>query len=176
MRNLRILFALQTLSFLSFACGLTDEPKLEILMLGVYEYPGEVSEGRTPDYQDYVVTAITGMEQTSGEIIDFMEEAAQLESPSYRIIDRPQKIFSIEIGKRAGQIIQNLTVSFDRKVTGSHRDIGQLELNLENNAAILKEPLELARGRHITLELKVRWRNTIQDEEMLPPRFELKLK
>ncbi|MFW7380798.1 MAG: hypothetical protein ACOH5I_18430 [Oligoflexus sp.] len=152
------------------SCGFGDDQTLEVLMFGVYEAPAEASGERTPTFHSYTITGLTGVDVETGETIDFAEE---LEDESFRIIDRPQKIFSIPITDYAGQVIQSLTVHFVSRIEGGESDAEVISLDLGLTSITMQEPLEFEEGRDFTLNFRVKWRDTLTTDGMLAPELEL---
>lgn len=161
-----------TLSHVLSSCGVDTEieQNFHIVMFGVLTSPQGVTGDEDPIWQKYTLQSVSftsddGNEETSL----YSGENATVK----RIVDRPQIIYEKDIALLNGKSFSKATVTFDSSVVGAFGDKENYQIVLTNPTLTLNKTFTVEDGKGLDLEIKVNWKNTVNDSTMSEPSFEL---
>tara|TARA_B100001094_G_C18115121_1_gene763524 strand:- start:965 stop:1489 length:525 start_codon:yes stop_codon:yes gene_type:complete len=160
------------LGFISGCGGLSvvPEQKISIEMYAANETPETAASGDTsPIYQSYTLLNVSFLSQDGSEVVTLFEGDG---SRSYKVVTRPQIVYSKDISLYNGEEFSAISVGFATTVTGASSEQENLSMNLS-------DPLELysavtvEEGKGIDVLIRLKWKNTISGSTMELPQYVL---
>ena len=164
---------LVVLCLISWGCGDLGTDTAQYLNIEMYaqnETPAAGASGdSTPIWQDYTLLEVALLsEDTTETIILFTGDGTK----TYKVVTRPQIIYSTDLSDYNGTTFAGITVTFDASLTGATSDVDSLTTTL-TEAPSDGTLVTLEEGKGIEAVLKVKWKNTVSGSTMALPEFDL---
>jgi|GEM_PF-6639203 hypothetical protein len=159
------------LGYVSAGCGsLVEGQFLDIEMYGVARTPTGAAGDKDPEFQSYRLLQVSFMNQDGTTLTTLFNNE---EDKIFRVVDRPQIIFSKAIAELEGQKYQGLQVVFDPAVEGGDQERPNLSFTLSQPTQQLNEALTVEKAKNVEVQIKVIWANTLSEAGMSEPTLEI---
>jgi hypothetical protein len=139
---------------------------IRLRMEGTLIAPEGASGAYEPIFQDYLFEALY-FQGDDDELYTIFEDEAEV----FRIIDRPQILLESEmLDELRERSYKGLIVKFYPLVLGASRYEDEHTITLESGDVLYENEFSLEKGRGLSIDIKVNWKNTvIRDESETPP-------
>lgn len=144
---------------------LVGKQTFNLQMLGV-EVPADGAAGdASPKSLTYQLTGITFVAEAGGTDLDF---ALPDSSKSYRIVGRPQILFSQDLSVDEETSYQHATLTFAAEVSGENAAGDALSFTMAN-PSLTSESFAIKKGRDLNIIIKVNWKNSVSGATISEP-------
>jgi hypothetical protein len=133
----------------------TDQ-NLSIEMFGVLEEPEEVPDdgNANPKFYEFIFKQVT-LQSSAGDVV--LEPASE---EVFKIIDRPQIVFTEDISDYDGETFSGLLLEFDPEIiVGGKYD--ETAVDLENPIITSDTNFTIEKAKGISLKIRIQWQNTL---------------
>jgi hypothetical protein len=169
-------FIVFILSWILTACSLSTSSATDqyftVEMRGTKTTPEDAAGDVTPKWQKYTLAAVSFISEDGTETSSLFGAA---DGKEYKIIDRDQIIFKKDIADLEGDTFSGVSVGFEEEVTGESENSDDHVFIMEDPNLVLTDSFTVETGKSITLFISVQWKNTVLEETMEEPDFDLTL-
>jgi hypothetical protein len=159
------------LGSISAGCGsLVEDQVLDIEMYGVAKTPTGAIGDDDPEFQEYRLLQVSFVNADGATFTTLFNNE---DERTFRIIDRPQIIFSKDISELEGQSYAGLQVVFDPGVTGGDQKRPELSFTMSQPSQQLNEALTIEKAKSLEVQIKLNWANTLSEAGMSEPTLEI---
>lgn len=170
-RRCLAILTITTLLSLLQGCGFTTGDQfLYVQMYGVAQAADDAAGDVSPKWQEYYLSSVVLLSEDGSTATTLSEDA---DAKTYRIVNRPQIIFTYDMSSESGNTYSGAEVTFDAAVTGESKNADNHSFSLTNTTLTLSEVFTIEESKGVDMLIKVRWKNTVSGSTMTEPTFTL---
>lgn len=154
-------------------CGsVLSDQQLAIEMYGVSKAPASAAGDRDPHFHTYQLLAVNLTSEDGTTTTNLFDNE---EDRIYRVVDRAQIIYSKKIADLVGNTYASMQMTFAPAVEGGERGGSELSFTMTNPQLQLAEAFSVETAKDITVLIKINWGNTLSDEVITEPEYQVSL-
>lgn len=141
--------------------GVTSTSAFKLRMQAIYAQPVDASGSASPQSQTYLFKSLKLTKEDATEV-----ELFSGPSVTYKVIDRPQMLYSNEdMTEYDGTVFTKAVVEFDPAVVITTKTGNALNLTLDTGTLELVENFTITKSKSQTLTIKTSWGKTITEDD-----------
>ena len=144
-----------------------------IQIFGVSISPDGATGNEDPTWQKYTLTGVSFLSQNGAEATALYDGADAAEA---QVVDRPQIIYSKDVSAYDSQTFAGITATFAADIVGAFGKKEDYTFTMPQPTLQHDEVFKIEAGKSLDLIVKIDWKNTVGDEGMSLPTYDLTLR
>ena len=143
-----------------------------IHIFGTSVAPDGATGNKDPIWQKYTLTGVSFLNTDSTDATVLYDG---LKAAETTVVDRPQIIYSKDIGTYNAKSFAGITASFTPTVTGAHDKKVDYTFTLPSPTMQISQAFKVETGKGLDLTITINWKNTVSGDTMEPPNYDLSI-